>query len=62
MDDDLSWIELHYGDDPEEAAALRRIIAAFPARSSEISKFLSDRAQALQRAVESDEPAQMRRK
>jgi hypothetical protein len=46
MDYDLTWIELHYGADPEEAAALRRLVAAFPDCRSEVELLLVDRAEA----------------
>jgi hypothetical protein len=44
MDDAQALIELHFVGEPEEAAALRRIVAAVPACRSAVLQLLADRA------------------
>lgn len=43
MEDAQALIELHFADEPEEAAALRRIVAAVPACRSAVLQLLAER-------------------
>ncbi len=42
MDDDLKWIDLHFFEEPEEAAALKSLIAAFPACREDVRRLLEE--------------------